>query len=164
VSYLDSDSLDLGNFLRDCSSLLLFQFGLFPSNRVTWSGKLSGINKWLCPSTFIYCRTRHCYFLGTLRVCLDGGTRKDKEGWDEIILTWPAFGLEIQSQGQVIFLKNGGWGHPSKNKGRGSPGLIPSHPSLTPNQTLPYFLVIEASNSNKIDRVLLRVLFISGNR
>jgi hypothetical protein len=25
VSYLDSDSLDLGNFLRDCSSLLLFQ-------------------------------------------------------------------------------------------------------------------------------------------
>jgi hypothetical protein len=23
---------------------------------------------------------------GPFRVCLDGGTRKDKEGWDEIIL------------------------------------------------------------------------------
>jgi hypothetical protein len=45
VSYLDSDSLDLGNFLRDCSSLLLFQFGLLTSNRVTWSGKLS---VWSC--------------------------------------------------------------------------------------------------------------------
>lgn len=41
-------------------------------------------------------------------MCLDGEMRKDEERWNEIILTSPAFGFEIQSQGQKIFLKNGG--------------------------------------------------------
>jgi hypothetical protein len=38
-------------------------------------------------------------------------------GWDHSNLT--VFGLEVQSQGQRILFKNVGWGHPSKNKGRG---------------------------------------------
>ena len=70
-------------------------------------------------------------------VCLDGGTRKDEEGWDEIILIWSTFGLEVQSQGQGILFKNGGWGYPSKNKGRGQPRVdpVPSLVDTEPNST-----------------------------
>jgi hypothetical protein len=68
--------------------------------------------------------------------------RKDEEGWGGIILTWPIFGLEVQSQGQEIFFKNSGWGHPSKNKGRGQPRVdpVPSLIDTEPNTSLVFVL------------------------
>ena len=61
--------------------------------------------------------------------CLDGWMRKDEEGWSGIILSWPMFGLKVQSQGQEIFFKNIGWSYHSKNKGWGQPRVDPV-PSL----------------------------------
>jgi hypothetical protein len=61
--------------------------------------------------------------------------RKDEEGWGGIIQTWPMFGLETQSQGQGIFLKTVNEVIPQKIRDGVNPGLVPSHHSLTPNQT-----------------------------
>jgi hypothetical protein len=62
--------------------------------------------------------------------------RKDEERWNEIILIWPTFGLEVQSQGQEIFFKNGGWGHPSKGRGQPRVDPVPSLVDTEPNNTL----------------------------
>jgi hypothetical protein len=63
------------------------------------------------------------------------------------------FGLENQSQSQGIFFKNSGWGHPSKNKGRGQPrvGSVLSLIDTEPNTTVhePQTIALKATSSRE---------------
>jgi hypothetical protein len=67
------------------------------------------------------------YVSYSLRKCLDGGTRKDEEGWDgRSRVRVKEYSLKIVDE--VI---------PQKIRDEVNLGLIPSRPSLTLNQTLP---------------------------